>query len=249
MGKRLPRFFIPTAEMGAAEALIEGTEARHARKVLRLKVGDRLIVFDGAGKQYQARIKLLEKACVRVTLEAPLVGQTESPLDLALAQGFLKDKKMDMLVRHMTELGVQRWIPFLAERSVPAPNPQRLQARIGRWHKISQEAVKQCRRSQPMSIEPVMPFEDVLKLAAPYDLKLVFWEKAATFLISSLGGEEPPARILVMIGPEGGFGMSEIEAAQKHGFRAISMGPRILRAETAALTACSLVQYVFGDMG
>lgn len=249
MAKRVPRFFISPIAAGTEEALIEGAEARHACKVLRLKVGDPIIVFDGTGQQYQARVRQLEKYCLRATLGAPLAVQTESSLDLALAQGYLKDKKMDMLVRHLTELGVRRWIPFMAERSVPAPTALRLQSRLERWQKISREAVKQCRRSHPMNIEPVGAFEAVLKLAAPYDLKLIFWEKASSMLYPDMFGETMPGKIFVMVGPEGGFESFEVEAAQLHGFRAVAMGPRILRAETATLTACSLVQYVFGDMG
>ena len=200
MGKSAPRFLIRSKRIGPEEALIEGAQARHARTVLRLQVGDTLVVFDGTGWQYQARITMFEKQGVRVALEKPLAVKTESSLDLALAQGFLKDKKMDMLVRHLTELGVQRWIPFMAERSIPAPSPQRLQARSLRWQKISQEAAKQCRRIRPMKIEPAVSFEAALTLAGPYDLKLIFWEKEASCLSPNKHDTAMPGRIFAKAG-------------------------------------------------
>lgn len=241
-------FFIPEpSDRGLAK--IVGRDAHHIHNVLRLKTEDILIVFDGRGSEYKARIKALKDDGVHIELIEPLVNEAESALNLALAQGMLKDKKMDYLVRHLTELGVQRWIPFSAKRSVPVLNEHRSQARWERWQKISLEAVKQCRRSRPMSIEKVLSFQDALSAAEPFGLKLIFWENEKGLLPSALEQKDSDKGVFVMIGPEGGFEEAEVHAAREKGFLCLGLGPRILRAETAALSVCSILQYIFGDLG
>lgn len=241
-------FFIPEpSDQGLAK--IVGRDAHHIHKVLRLKLDDIIVVFDGQGAEYKARIKAIKAGVVNIELIEPLVNNAESALELAMAQGVLKDKKMDYLVRHLTELGVQRWIPFLAKRSVPVLNERRSQARGERWHKISLEAVKQCRRSRPMAIEKVMSFQDALNASEPFGLKLIFWEKEEGMLPSALREHVADKGVFVMIGPEGGFEEAEVHAARDKGFLCLGLGPRILRAETATLTACAILQYIFGDLG
>lgn len=243
------RFFIPPEQIGQNEPSIYGPDAHHLRVVLRLGPGDMIIVFDGSGNEYQARVVSTDRERVKVNLVAPLVNQTESYLDLVLAQGYLKDKKMDLLVRQLTELGVTQWIPFISHRSIPVPDKKRLESRYRRWKKISHEALKQCGRSRAMDIFPMVSFDAMLKQADSCDLKLVFWEKERRGLSSIQKRQGKPKRIFMVLGPEGGFEPSEIASAQKDGFQAVGLGPRILRAETASLAACALVQFVFGDMG
>lgn len=219
------------------------------RHVLRFQPQDTIIVFDGTGAEYRARIVSMDDPSVQVELLSPIQKSIESPLDLTLAQAFLKEKKMDSLIRHLTELGVTRWVPFMARRCVPTPDAKRLQSRIQRWRKISLESLKQCGRSRPITIEPPVSFQEALDLSKPYDLKLIFWEKADLSQPSMLQANIRPARIFIMIGPEGGFDPAEIRAAQAKEFQIAALGPRILRAETATLTAAALAQFVFGDLG
>jgi 16S rRNA (uracil1498-N3)-methyltransferase len=145
-------------------------------------------------------------------------------------------------------LGVARWIPFLAARSVPVPDQKRLLGRYERWQKISIEAVKQCGRRRPMAIDPVVPFQTALAQALRYDTKLIFWEKKSGSHSPAPARPHPAANVFVMVGPEGGFEPEEVELARQAGFSAVGLGPRILRAETATLAAAVLTQYVFGDM-
>jgi len=243
------RFFIPPEQIGQNEPILSGADAHHLRVVLRLHPGDMIVVFDGSGREYKARVASMDREQLKVALVAPIRKQIESSLDLVLAQGYLKDKKMDLLVRQLTELGVTRWIPFMAGRSIPVPDRKRLANRYRRWLKISHEALKQCGRSRVMDIAPMVSFDAMLQHAESYDLKLVFWEKATRCLTSIQLRQPEPASIFVMIGPEGGFDPAEITCAREKGFRTVGLGPRILRAETASLTACALVQFVFGDMG
>lgn len=242
------RFFISPEQMKQRMPSITGSDAHHLKSVLRLKAGDRIVVFDGQGQEYEARIEVVEPDKAAVSLLSPLTASAESPLELTLAQGYLKDKKMDLLVRPLTEIGVNGWMPFQAKRSVSVPDKMRLQARYQRWQKLSQEAVKQCGRSRMMRIEPAWSLEAVLEHARDYDLKLVFYENAPSKSLSDYGNQGP-AKVFILVGPEGGFKAAEVADAEAMGFRVVGMGPRILRAETAALAACTLVQYIYGDLG
>lgn len=243
------RFFIVADQISKNEPRLTGSDAHHLSAVLRLKAGDRIIVFDDSGKHYQALIKTADRKIVKLAIEHCLPEQSESSLHLTLAQGFLKDKKMDLLVRQLTELGVTRLIPYFAGRSVPSPDPERLRTRYQRWEKITHEAMKQCGRNRPMDLTPATSFGQALEMARSHDLRLIFWENVAGLPPLPTTDGQKPNKLFVMIGPEGGFDPAEIEKARAEGFKTISMGPRILRAETAALAASTLVQFRFGDMG
>jgi 16S rRNA (uracil1498-N3)-methyltransferase len=243
------RFYIATDQLSKDEPMLTGSDAHHLCTVLRLKAGDRIVVFDCSGNHYQALIKTADHKKVKLFIEHSLPEQSESSLDLTLAQGFLKDKKMDLLVRHLTELGVTRLIPYFAHRSIPSPDPKRLKARYQRWEKIAHEAMKQCGRSRPIELTQATSFDETLAMARGHDLRLIFWEQVSGSPPLRMGDYQKPASLFVMIGPEGGFEPAEIEKARAEGFLTISMGPRILRAETAALAATTLVQFHFGDMG
>jgi 16S rRNA (uracil1498-N3)-methyltransferase len=242
------RFFISPEQLTRPRPCIEGDDARHLRLVLRSRPGDRIAVLDGRGNAYQARIVALEREKVLVELEMPLPENPDMAPEIILAQAYLKDKKMDGLVRPLTELGVARWIPFLAARSVPAPDQKRLLGRFDRWHKISLEAVKQCGRRRPMAIDPLIPFEAALDQAQDCDTRIIFYEKQTDTRLRPSAPVPSTAKVFVMVGPEGGFEPDEIDRARHAGFSLLSLGPRILRAETAALTAAVLTQYLFGDM-
>lgn len=242
------RFYIPPHQMGKHESVISGDDAHHLRDVLKLQPEDQVVVFDGQGREYRARIVSITRRHVRVAMLDRLDADTDAVLDLTIGQGYLKDRKMDVLVRQLTELGVVRWIPFLSARSIPSPDPQRLKGRYQRWQKISTESLKQCRRSRAMMISPVVRFDEALKQAESSDLKVIFWEGAKSEAAMHGRRRIKPARPFLMIGPEGGFDEKEIALAEQNGFEVAGLGPRILKAETAALAAAALAQFVFGDM-
>ena len=168
-----------------------------------------------------------------------------------VAQAFLKEKKMDDLVRKLCELGVAKWIPFFSQRSIARPDASRLAGRTRRWYRIATEALKQCRRADLPEIAGALSFEEVLDFSKTCDLNIVFWENESTPLHRGIKSNEKNSirTILLMLGPEGGFTREEIEMAERSGFVVAGLGPRILRAETATLAACAIVQYLFGDMG
>ncbi|CAD7849072.1 MAG: 16S rRNA (uracil(1498)-N(3))-methyltransferase (EC 2.1.1.193) [Olavius algarvensis Delta 4 endosymbiont] len=243
------RFKIDPGRIKGNTCVITGPDAKHMINVLRLKADDRVVLFDGTGWEYAAVIQAISSGEVRLSVHNSRPGLAESPARITVAQGFLKDKKMDTLIRQLTELGISRWVPYFGVRSVARPDAQRLSKRTARWHKIATEALKQCRRSQLPEIEPAADFSAVLQLAASAAVKLIFWEAESAPLRSAELGGLPQGDVFIILGPEGGFVEAEIEQARRAGFQSVSLGPRILRAETATLAAGTLAQFLFGDLG
>ena len=244
-------FYIDSFPTTNSVLAIQQSEAHHIKNVLRLKPGDTIKLFDGTGFEYAAVIKEMSAAEVKVEIRSKVRATARSGVQIMVAQAFLKEKKMDELVRRLCELGVARWIPFFSQRSIARPDPSRLAGRSRRWHRIAAEALKQCRRPDLPEIAAALSFEEVLEVSKTCDLSIVLWENEATPLHSGIGSNEKHSirKILLMLGPEGGFTQKEIDMAQHSGFVMAGLGPRILRAETATLAAVTLVQYLFGDMG
>ena len=245
------RFFVTSIDQTKSAVSLCGSEARHVKNVLRLKPGDMIRLFDGSGCEYDAVIKHLSTTKTELVIARKASATAESAIQLIVAQGFLRQKKMDSLVRQLSELGMTRWIPFFSERSVPRPDKKRLAARLERWQKIVRESFKQCGRSVLPEITPPVPFEEVLTLGQACTLKFIFWENESQPLPQKSGirAQKPGDQIIIILGPEGGFTFQEIETAKACGFEVAGLGPRILRAETATLAACTLMQYLYGDLG
>ena len=243
-------FFVEPDEILKPLATLIGREAHHIRKVLRLKPGARLMVTDGQGQTGEARIHRVEhdRIVVEVLERFPSPPSAASRA-LVVAQALLKDRKMDTLIRGLTELGMTTWLPFGSARSVPQPDHRRLQARQKRWDRIAREAVKQCGRRRLPVIRPVDGLADVIRAAEDFACKIMFWEAAEALPAKPSGDSatSDPGRVILVVGPEGGFTAQEAETARRAGFKLASLGPRILRAETATLAAVSLVQYLYGD--
>jgi len=243
-------FFIEKSECAGSTLNISGSDARHIRTVLRLKPGDKIGLFDGNGFEYEAKIIDLSSGKIKVSLIRRFSSTAESPIRITVAQGFLKERKMDGIVRQLSELGITEWMPFIAERSVPMPDKRQLLIRKKRWEKIAREAVKQCRRGCIMRIGETASYSQALNLAQVCDLKIAFWEDEANPVdIQFTKHDRKIQTVFALIGPEGGFTQKEVEIAKDHGFVTTGLGPRILRAETATVAAGVLLQYLFGDMG
>ncbi|MBU1195234.1 MAG: 16S rRNA (uracil(1498)-N(3))-methyltransferase [Proteobacteria bacterium] len=241
------KFIVPDIQTLPAEITIQGQDAKHIRKVLRLRPDDPLTITDGQGKDYAAQIMCVSKDSVRINVISDIETGTESALEITLCTGMLKDKKMDFVIKHVTQLGIRRWIPFFCEHAVPLPDPKKIKARQRRWETIAKESLKQCRRSLLPEITDPVNFENLLEVSDQYDRKIIFSENSAQ-PPETLKTLTPVKNIMVLIGPEGGFSRMEIQLAQAKGFIPCLMGPRILRAETAAICACTLVQHILGDI-
>lgn len=245
------RFFIPIPIGESADVTITGADAVHIATVLRMKPGDDLILLDGSGWEYRAQIMDTSKNRVAARIWERRPSAAEPDLHLTVAQALIKDKKMDRLVRRLTELGIRRLIPFTTIRTIPRPSPQRWTARLKRWERISCEAMKQCRRGRLPELTPCISWETLLASLHQYDLAILFWEDARTPLCDIVASHPPHTvrRLLIILGPEGGFDAAEIAASRTQQILTATLGPRILRADTAALAACTLTQYLWGDLG
>ena len=244
-------FFIEPAALLKPTVVIEGSEVRHMRSVLRLRPGDAIRLFDGEGFEYEAMIRRFVADRVELKIIQKFPGTKESPVQIAVAQALLKEKKMDRLLRHLCELGLTHWIPFTSERSIPKPGATRMPARVERWKKIIKESAKQCRRARLPEINRTLALEEVLDYGQACDLMVVFYENEPASLnsIMSQAAQPPPRKILMIMGPEGGFSDQELTKVKTAGCLVAGLGPRILRAETATIAAITLVQSLFGDMG
>ena len=243
------RFFISPDNVHQKQPEITGSDAIHIKRVIRLRAGDEIELFDGTGSLYKARIISLLSSNVQVQILKTVSIDTESALEIVVAQALLKDKKMDRLVRQLTELGIIGWIPFTSERTVPMPDPKRMASRKNRWETIVRESLKQCRRGKLPRVDDLKSFQDVVSLGASFDLACLFWENETHRMRDKAMDIQKPQRVLAVFGPEGGFGRQEIAAARGAGFITFGLGPRILRAETATIAGATLLQYQFGDMG
>lgn len=242
-------FFVEPEELASPVVTITGQEARHMGKVLRLKPGMVVGLSDGRGLQGEARILTMARERVELAVLRRYPSPREPRGELAVAQAMLKDQKMDLLVRQLTELGMTAWRPFISARAVSQPDARRQAARTERWERIAREAVKQCRRGRVPAIASVGQFEQVLEEGCRFETRIFFWEDARHPLPPMPEGRpEEMGKILLVVGPEGGFTAEEAAAAQQAGFRLAGLGPRILRAETAAVAACTLVQHLYGDL-
>ena len=245
----MSRFYVPNPSIQDELLKIEGEEVKHIRKVLRLKAGDQIIVFDGVGKEYEGTILEEKPSSVLVKIQNIFFLQKDSPVEVTLAQSLLKGEKMDFLIQKATELGVKEIIPFSSSRSVPLLERLRRRQRHRRWERIAVEASKQCGRGVVPKIESVKDFSEILQLASRDRLRLILWEREGVKLKEVLGKMEEKARIFFVVGPEGGFSREEVDEAGKSGFIPVTLGRRILRAETAGLCLLSILQYQRGDIG
>lgn len=243
----MQKFIIPHIIQAPAKGTITGRDAKHMSRVLRLNKGAVIIISNGQGKDFSARILSVSVERIELDIIEELALATESPIDITLCSGMLKDNKMDFVIKHVTQLGITKWVPFFSERSIPSPDAKRMEKRRERWDTIAGESLKQCQRSRLPEICMPVSFEKLLTLPEPSDLKLAFWEKASTKL-NTLKGKKDVSRVFILIGPEGGFSENEMDQAEQKGFFACSLGPRILRAETASISSCTLIQHLFGDL-
>ena len=245
----MPRFYVPQPQIKNEMLRIEGDEVRHIRRVLRLKAGDEIIVFDGSGKEYEGTIVEERPSSVVIRIQNIFSSKKESHLEITLAQSLLKGEKMDYLIQKATELGVKKIIPFFSSRSVPLLEKSGRLKRHHRWERIAIEASKQCGRGVVPKIEPLQGYSEMLQSVSPDPLRLILWEREKTNLKEVLGKSIGMKEIFFIIGPEGGFSQEEIEEANKAGFLRVTLGRRILRAETASLCLLSILQYDWGDIG
>jgi 16S rRNA (uracil1498-N3)-methyltransferase len=246
----MARFFVPKKNLNDSYGVVDGQELQHLRKALRLAPGDRITIFDDAGWEHEALICSLGFERAEIEIIRSYQAQRESALDLTLALGLTKGDKMEFVVEKATELGVSRIAPLASVHTVAKLDRGRAEKRAARWHKIALSAAKQSGRTRIPEILAPSEFRDFMAQARADALKLLFWEKEKAETLNHVHAAQPTARsVIAVLGPEGGFSDDEVAWARDYGFFPVSLGRRILRAETAAVTALSLVQFLWGDLG
>ncbi|MGH7793624.1 MAG: 16S rRNA (uracil(1498)-N(3))-methyltransferase [Candidatus Binatia bacterium] len=245
----MARFYLPRRNLRDNRGVLDGQELAHLRKVLRLVPGDRITVFDESGWEHEAVIRQLTAQQGEIEILRSYEADRESPLRLTVAVGLTKGEKMDLVVEKATELGAQTIVPFTSAFSVPKLDDKKIAERTERWGKIALSAVKQCGRTRVPEILRLREFQALVSGDWQATLKLFFWEKEQRqSLYQAHATHSNATSLFVVVGPEGGFTAQEAELAQSHGFEPVKLGPRILRAETAAVAALSLIQFLWGDL-
>ena len=241
------RLFVEPGTIGPESATV-GPEGKHYLiSVLRLKPGDELELFDGTGKCYKAQIEEIYRQGVSFKIISGYTKPVEARIKLTLGQGLIKSDKMDWVVQKATELGVSRIVPIITQRSHQI-SMSHWPGKQSRWQKIALEAVRQSGRTAIPTIAPPIPLTTFLNQTETIQ-KLIFLENLdrPTKNWSIYLANE--SEIALLIGPEGGFEAQESADAIASGCQPVNLGPRILRAETAALAALSIVQYALGELG
>lgn len=225
-------------------------EARHARDVLRLEPGEEVFVFDGEGHEYRCLIaELTSRAAILNVLEQVPAASPESPLHLTLAVALLKGEKFDLVVQKATELGVARLTPLMTARAdVRIREPGDARKKVERWTRIAFESAKQCGRAQLMLVDPPGNLDEFFRSITDVQLKLTYTARDGDSHADLSKVEMKDRQIAAMIGPEGGWTDDELKQASGNGCQIVTLGGRIMRAETAAIAVATLLQHRFGDL-
>ncbi len=234
-------FLIPPGKKPGDVVALSPEESRHLFKVLRLREGDPVRLTDGGGHLFAGEVCESSPKGGLVVLLAE-IPPPRSHGRLAFAQALLKGDKMESVLQKAVELGVATFLPFVSSRTIV--EWKKGSDKLKRWRKVAEEASKQCGRALHMTVEEPVDFE-VIASRAEGDTKIIFWEEATTPLRGNIRTAD---RVLIVIGPEGGFSKSEVALAASHDFTPLSLGPLVLRVETAVIAALSLVQYELGNI-
>lgn len=239
-----PRFFCPLLSARSGTAELPEQAAHHAARVLRLKEGDAVSIFNGQGGECEARIIAIGKRGVEVEIVAWHPIERESPLQVVLAQAISAGEKMDYTLQKAVELGVGAIQPLASERSVVRLSGERAEKRVAHWQGVVIAACEQSGRNRVPEVAPIRPLFDWLGQPNQDGLRLMLSPDAPGGLRELAQPEGP---VTLLIGPEGGFSAEESLAAQNHGFAPLRLGARILRTETAALAMLAAMQLQWGD--
>jgi 16S rRNA (uracil1498-N3)-methyltransferase len=249
----MQRYFVELDAMRAENVTIAGDDVNHITKVMRSSIGDQLICCNGLGRCVMVRIEEMTKDQVFCTILEELKESRELPVHVTLAQGLPKGDKMDLIIQKGTELGVYEILPFRSSRTIVQLDQKKEEKRVERWSKIAKEAAEQSHRSLIPKIHKLYSWKQLLAEGQNYDLVLFAFEKEEGLSVhqalTSLARKHQPSRILLIVGPEGGFSDEEAEQAIAAGFRSVMLGRRILRTETAGLYGLSCISYFYEQLG
>ena len=242
---RVPRLFLE-GNLTDRSVELSDHQSHYLRHVLRLRSGDSLVLFNGLGDERHAVVNTLSRQRSNVKITQTAEPLPESPLELSLIQAVAKADAMDLIIQKSAELGVRSISPVLTDFSVVKLDDSRAARRTEHWRKIAQGACEQCGRHYPPTVHPPRKLLDGLARVPPEDTRVALQPGSPDTLHGLELGEG--RRLCILVGPEGGLSNTDLERADGAGFRRVSVGPRILRAETAALAACTIAQALWGDL-
>lgn len=238
----MKRFYIPKEEFNENNIVLSGVEHNHLKNVLRLKVGEQVVVVCGDGYDYVCEIGDIDKNYTRLNLVERTQNIYDSHSDVTFFQAMTKSDNMSLIIQKLTELGINTFYPFestFITAKDKAGKSDKLQA-------ISNQSIKQCKRSTPMKVMPALKFNDMVKKLAEFDVVIFAneCEKSVNLDEIRLGSGQ---KVAIIVGSEGGFSADEIEKITTAGAHSVSLGKRILRAETAAIGLASVVMFLLGE--
>jgi len=243
------RFFVLPEGFSGNTVTLKGSDVNHIRTVLRMKPGDRIEVIDHQGIQYKVVLAEVERDHVQGEILSKIVMQTESPVSIRMGQALIKGNVFDLLVRKATELGVHSVVALKTQRCVARLAKEAESYRTQRWQRIAGEASKQCGRSSIPPINPtVSSLEEFCHQSSGCDLKLVFWEGEQETRLQDIDSPDSVSSIAFLAGPEGGWAIEEIDFLKQQGFQTVTLGPRLLKADSVSLVILSLLQHRWGDL-
>lgn len=241
----MQHFFVTPSQVQGGDIVVGGRDVNHMKNVLRMKIGEKLTVSDGDNRKYLCTVERYEDGQAFVKILEEETADTELPSGICLFQGLPKQDKMELIIQKAVELGAAEIVPVVTRRSVVKLDEKKAAKKAQRWQSIAESASKQAGRGYIPAVAPVMSFQEALERAAVFDVLLIPYELAEGMaetkkIIASI---LPGQSVGIFIGPEGGFEREEVEAAVKSGARAITLGRRILRTETAGLTTLSVLMF------
>ncbi len=254
-GIQMSKFFvdISAVDIPSKSICITGDDVNHIKNVLREVPGGNLVVCDGKGTDYLSCIEKMEKDKIIVSITGTVLCKTEPPVEITLYQGVPKSDKMELIIQKTVELGVSRIVPVITERTVVRfDGAKDKAAKAARWRKISLEAAKQCNRGILPTVEEPVLFANAVKSMgdAFSSLNIIPYEKETSGSIKeAVAQAKDIKKAAIFIGPEGGFSEGEIDFAVKNGIKPVTLGPRIMRTETAGVAVLAILMHLIGDIG
>jgi len=242
----MQRYFVEPEQFSETEITITGDDVHHIVRVMRAREGEQILVSDGAGRTALARLTALSTREVKAQVVEMMTEQRELPVRVTIGQGLPKGEKMEWILQKGTELGAYSFFPFSSERTIVRLDAKKEAKKLERWRKIIKEAAEQSHRSLLPQLLPPASFREVLEQGKKYSHRAIAYEKEeGTTLHPLLESMREGDSLLILVGPEGGFSSEEIAVAEAAGFLPVSLGPRILRTETASQYILSAVSYQF----
>jgi len=249
----MQRFFVSPGAFQGARVVLQGDVAHQISAVLRMRAGDTIVLLDDSGWEFEVRLAQVGRTEASGEILQRRPARAEPRVRLTLFQSLLKRDNLEWVLQKCTEIGVAAFVPVVSQRTIVSRPQDVSDSKIRRWRRIVTEAAEQSRRGRLPVVHPVARFEQAVAGVGEFDLSLLPWEEEPdaglrAALAVAKGETGGPVSVALFVGPEGGFAEDEVALAMAHGALPVTLGPRILRAETAAVVAASLILYECGEL-